>query len=259
MTALALPFTAPRTGFRRAAIGRSRGTTTRRGGRATESPRDPRWCGPVVTLTAMTGTPAAALSTAVAAALGLPCYDDVFPALVAAATGATLADATDMDEVVPSRLAVAMAWSACHPGAPELDGALAAVRVLERFPEATRDVIHAVAADPAGGVIVGRHAAFVLAGHERAAHVLLDAPLRWRQAALQAEFGWSASDAHDHLRARDRARRRAVVRAHGVEVTDAGPYDVVLDASVADLPSMVAVVVAEAARQGAVAAYDRPR
>lgn len=228
----------------------SPGPSTRRGGRAADPSPDPRWSGPVVTFTATAGTPVVELSTAVADALALPRYDEVFPVLVAAATGASLADALDMDGVVPSRLAVAMAWSACHPGAPELDGALAAVRTLERFPTATRDIIGAIATEPVGGVIVGRHAAFVLAGHDRALHVLLDAPSRWRQEALQSEHAWSATAAQEHLRSVDRAQRRYAARAHGVDVIDRSHYGVVVDVSGEDLASMTAVVVGEATRRG---------
>jgi cytidylate kinase len=164
-----------------------------------------------------------------------------------------------MDGVVPSRVAVALAWSAFHPGAPELDGTLAAVRVLERFPAATRDVIDAIAADPAGGVIVNRHARFALAGHDRAVHVLLDAPLRWRQEALQAEHGWSATAAHDHLRAADRAQRRYAARAHDVDPTEPSHYDVVVDPSSLGVHGAVAEVLAAATRLGLTPAYDRPR
>lgn len=194
----------------------------------------------VVTFTAMTGTPVDELAASVAAALSLAVVDSVIPERVADALGVPVEDARAMDGVMPSKLAMALAWSGTPGLTADIDGILQAVRSLERYHETTQEVIRAAVASPNGALVVGRGAAFLLAALPRALHVYVDAPSPWRAAAIGSR---AVSDGDD-------AQARYVRRAYRAVVTAPEHYGLVLDASVDDIDTMVNVVVAEAARRG---------
>jgi cytidylate kinase len=195
--------------------------------------------GRVVTVTAPAGTPGAAVAARVADALGLPLLDAAIPERVAHMLDVPVAEAQAMDGVLPSRFASALVWGSVPGLTPELDGSFAVLRSMHGFGEATRDVIRAAAASPAGAVVVGRGAAFELARHPAALHVLLTAPRSWREDAVGARA----------VRDLDRAHARYVRALYGADVTDRGRYGLVVDASVLDVDAMAEVVVVEAARR----------
>jgi hypothetical protein len=194
----------------------------------------------VVTLTAMAGTPADELAVSVAQALALTLVDRVIPERVAEVIDVSVRDAQATDSVMPSKLARAFAWGGAPLLTAEIDGVFAEVRSLERYHEATQEVIRGAVGAPSGSLVVGRGAAFLLASHPRALHVYVDAPIAWRAAVAGARM----------TRDFDQAQARYARSAYSAVVTDRVHYGLVFDASVDDLDTMVKVVVAEAARRG---------
>ena len=235
---LTIPQLAPARTPRRAAKWRL--VRVRSGGSMPEERDDATPSRRVVTLTAMSGTPVDELAASVAHALALALADGAIPERVAEMLDVPVHDAQAMDGVLPSRLAMALAWSGAPGLTAEIDGILGEVRSLERYHEATQDVIRAAAAAPSGALVVGRGAAFLLASHPRALHVYVDAPIAWRAAAADPRT----------VRDLDEAQARYVKRAYRAAITDPAHYGLVLDASVEDVDTMVHVVVAEAARRG---------
>jgi hypothetical protein len=193
----------------------------------------------VVTLTARAGAPAEELGDRVAHCLGLTLVDRVIPEHVARMLNVPVGDALAMDGTMPSRLESALAWSS--PAiAPDLDGMLAALQAVHSFHLATQAVIRDAVSAPSGALVVGRGAAFLLADHPRALHVLVDAPVAWRAAVIGEHA----------VHAADRAQARYARRAYGVDVIDSVHYGLVVDASTDDVDTMASVVVAEAWRRG---------
>ncbi len=190
--------------------------------------------GVVVTIHADAGCDAARLAERVAAQLGVPVLDEQIPSLVAAALGIPDDDARTLDGTAPSPLLQAVLWSGCMSPCPEILGAASEADVITRCFHQTEEVIRDAAAGDAGAVIVGRAAAFVLAGHPTALHVRLGAPADHRAARLGVASTVAA----------DRAAERSVRHGYRTALDD-GAFHHVVDERDADLD----VLVAAAARQ----------
>lgn len=190
--------------------------------------------GLVVTLHADPGCDASSLARRVAPHLGVPVLDGDLPVRVADALGIPLADALTLDGTAPSPLLQAVLWSGFVTPSPEILGAVAEADVITRCFHQTEDVIREAAADGDGVVVVGRAAAFVLAGHPTALHVRLTAPGPLRAARL----GLASIDAAD------RAAARVVRHGYRAVLADEA-FHLVLD----DREEGIEVLVAAAARQ----------
>jgi cytidylate kinase len=93
-------------------------------------------------------------------------------------------------------------------------------------------------------VILGRAAAVVLAGDERALHVRLDGPAGARVAQAMALEDVDRETAERRRRKTDRARELYVKRYYNCDARDAALYDVVLDSTRLGLDACVAVIAA---------------
>jgi cytidylate kinase len=97
-------------------------------------------------------------------------------------------------------------------------------------------------ADGAGGVILGRGASLVLAGHPTAFHVRLDGPEERRCRQAMSIEGIDASTALDRLKETDRARAQYVSRLYERDAADFRLYHMILDSTVIPLNSCVDVI-----------------
>ena len=98
----------------------------------------------------------------------------------------------------------------------------------------------------AGGVILGRAGAIVLAGDPRAFHVRLDGPERRRLAqAMQMEHV-DEETARARMNETDRARARYVSRLYGRDVADPRLYHLLVDSTALPLEGCVDLVAAAA-------------
>lgn len=226
----ALPFPARSTSLRRAV--RFPRVSVRFGGRRASA--EPAPTGPVVTIHADPGCDGAALAGRVAAHLGVPVLDDEIPDRVAAALGIAPADARTLDGTAPSPLLQAVLWSGFVNPSPEILGAVAEADIITRCFHQTEEVIRDAVASGDGVVVVGRGAAFVLAGHPTVLHVRLTGAAQDRAERLGVES----------LAPADRAAVRYV--RHGFRATLADEaFHLVLD----DRETGIDVLVAAAARQ----------
>lgn len=204
--------------------------------------------GPVVTITAALGAGGPELADGVAAALGLRLLDDDLTWRVADALGLPVDEVASFEERFPSALVLALVWSGMAGSPPEVGGAFVELEGLTRVHHTTAALMLAAAADPLGAVVVGRGAPFVLAGHRRALHVRLDAPVAWRTARLAAGSALDEAEATVMIDAADLTARTYARRAHRADVHDPGHYGLVLDGRDGSHDELVALVAA-AARQ----------
>ncbi len=106
----------------------------------------------------------------------------------------------------------------------------------------------------AGGVIVGRNGALILASWPGALHVRLDAPVEQRVARAARTSGISPSRAARRQRREDDLRADMSIRLYGWDPREPTRYDLVLNTATLDVDGCVDIVVhacrAKAARSG---------
>lgn len=95
-----------------------------------------------------------------------------------------------------------------------------------------------------GGVIVGRSAAFVLAGAAAAIHVRLDGPVEQRVERAAVDAGITLERASRRQRHEDRVRAQMSKEFYGVDPADPLSYDLVLNTGRLDLDTCVDIIVA---------------
>jgi len=95
----------------------------------------------------------------------------------------------------------------------------------------------------AGGVILGRAAMVVLAGHPMAYHVRLDGPEDRRCARAMALEGIDEATARDRMAETDRARAKYFSRIYGRDAADVTLYHLVLDSTALPIDACVRVIV----------------
>ncbi|TDD77656.1 cytidylate kinase-like family protein [Actinomadura darangshiensis] len=197
----------------------------------------------VVTISAAFGAGGAAVGPAVAAELGLPFVDRAIPAQVAGEIGCTLEEALAHDDRAESGIGRILAGAARLPTlALGMDVYLPQNATVppEEFVEQTESVI-ARTADRGGGVLLGRAAAVVLAGHEDALHVRLDGPRDRRLARAAREMpaerersgatGTPDRAVERMLDDNDRARTAYVKHFYGADPADPRLYHLVIDST----------------------------
>jgi cytidylate kinase len=203
----------------------------------------------VVTVSASYGAGGSEIGPAVAAALGLPFVDRAVPAEVARKLAVSLDEAERQDDSVDTGL-----WRVISSMAlvPELAGAgPLAYRTFtdeHAFREKTEEVLREIATS--GGVVLGRAAALVLAGHPDALHVRLDGPEDARVARVTARSGRSADDVRRVLRSNDAARTGYVRHFYRADATQARHYHLVIDTTAIPWETAADLVVTAARARG---------
>lgn len=204
----------------------------------------------VVTVSASYGAGGSEIGPAVAAALSLPFVDRAVPAGVARKLDVPLDEAERQDETVEGGL-----WRVISSMAlvPELaGGGHLAYRTFadeHAFREKTEEVLHEIASG-GGGVVLGRAAAFVLAGLPGALHVRLDGPVEARVAAAVRRSGRPEAEVRRALRSNDTARAGYVRHFYRGNPAEARHYHLVLDTTAIPWDTATDLVVTAARSRG---------
>lgn len=197
----------------------------------------------LVTISAAYGAAGSVVAPRVAERLGLPFADRLIPARGGPSSSPAAECMTDeeRDQVAKGAFLARLAHLTGGlnfpvPGAEDLHD-----QVRSRV-EASIGQIAATA----GGVILGRAGAIVLAGDPRAFHVRLDGPERRRLAqAMQMEHV-DEETARARMNETDRARTRYVSRLYGRDVADPRLYHLLVDSTALPLEGCVDLVAAAA-------------
>jgi cytidylate kinase len=199
---------------------------------------------PVVTLSASYGAGGSVVGPRVAERLGAPFVDRAIPTEVSTRLAVPLEEVLVHDDRAEHGVGALMASFARIP--MFVGGGVVSTIADERaFQEEVERVIRA--AGDAGGVILGRAAALVLARHPTALHVRLDGPADARIRQAMRVTGLDEDEARREQRDADRARDAYVRHFYGADPADPRLYHVVLDSTALDLETC-AEIVASAAR-----------
>lgn len=197
---------------------------------------------PVVTLAALHGTRGSVVGPQVAERLGVEFLDRALPAAVARAAGLTEAVAAvddgprrRVDRLVSNLARVADARTATADPVERVD-------LDENRLRAELDTF-LVRASRAGGVVLGRGGAVVLASTPGALHVYLGGPRDRRIERLMESDHVDRRTAERRVDAHDRARRQYVRDFYGVDGDDPDLYHLVLDAVALGVDGCVALIV----------------
>lgn len=198
----------------------------------------------VVTLSATFGARGSEIGPAVAEALGLPFIDRAIPMRVAEKLGVSVADAQANDETVGTGFTRLISSMALVPDLAAGAGPIAYNPVPDEriFREQTEKVLHEIAAG-AGGVILGRAAALVLAAVPGALHVRLDAPVQVRLDFIQREHGMSESHAQRLIEDNDSARDAYVRHFYRCRMNEARHYHLIIDSVRLPAATVIAMIV----------------
>ena len=204
----------------------------------------------IVTVSASYGAGGSEIGPEVAAALSLPFVDRAVPVGVARKLDVPLDQAERRDERTEGGL-----WRVISSMAlvPEMSGAgplsYHTFGDEHAFREKTEEVLREIA-DGGGGVLLGRAAAFVLAGRPDALHVRLDGPVEARVAQAVRRSGRSEADVRRTLRSNDAARAAYVRHFYRTDPADARHNHQVLDTTAIPWNAAADLVVAAARARG---------
>jgi MFS family permease len=201
----------------------------------------------VVAISATYGAAGSIIGPAVAARLGLPFVDRIIPATVAHALACPLAEAAGRDE--SAGYGVEHVFAAMKQTVPQFGSQVteAASRTSEAdvFRLTTEALLWQMAAT-SGGVVLGRAAAIVLAGHGGVLRVRLGGPID-RRVAQAAQLQGIGPDKAMHLRHDTDLARAAYARQfYGADMSDSRLFDIVLDATHVGLGTCAEIIVAAA-------------
>lgn len=187
---------------------------------------------PVVTMFESFGAGADEIGPRVADALGVAFHAQAF-------TSEQLeASPEQRDDSLLSRVFTAMGGSYAA-----LDGPSVAVAQRENHELVVRNTEQVLEAAGAGGVIVGRNGAFILAGWPGALHVRLDAPVPWRVERAARAGGLDPVRAARRQRNEDDVRADMSIQLYGWDPRDPTRYDLVLNTAVLGADACVDVIV----------------
>jgi cytidylate kinase len=188
----------------------------------------------VVTISATFGAGGSVIGPAVAERLSVPFIDRAIPYTVAADIGCTLEEALEHDDRTEHGLGRLLASAARLPNVTlgGMDISMPDKNIVpeEEFVAHTEQVIRETA-EHGGGVILGRAAQIVLAGHHGALHVRLDGPRERRLANVRAAMDVSEREAERLLDDNDRARSAYVRHFYRTDPADPALYDLVIDST----------------------------
>jgi cytidylate kinase len=202
---------------------------------------DPRSFPGVVTISATYGTGGSVLAPRLATRLGIPFVDRLISTDIAHQMATADEGLTDEERAhAPTNrflLYMARLPTVLSTPIPEMEDIDTEHRVRRQV-EAAIDQL----ANTSGGVLLGRAGAIVLAGHPRAFHVRLDAPLERRlQRAMQIE-GNTEKACRDRLNETDKARYLYVKRLYGQDPANPLLYHMALDTTVVPMAAVVEIV-----------------
>src|SRR4051794_17816959 len=184
---------------------------------------------PVVTMAAEHGAAGDLVAPRVADALDVPFLDRALPAPLAAA------GEVERESGLVGRLARASTMLGQEP-VERIDADEGRIRAeLAEF---------LARASTAGGVVLGRGGAVVLAEGPTALHVLLAGRREGRAARVAEREGITVAEADRRVRARDRARKEYLRRFFDADADDRTLYHLIVDTVVLGIDASVELVVA---------------
>jgi CMP/dCMP kinase len=212
---------------------------------------------PVITISRQFGAAGVPVGRALAELLGAEFLDRAIVAQVALRSGIPETELETYDERLPSfwqRVAAALTTSSpevAMPASPFADE-LSHLTSHDRLVTITRSVIEE-AADRGNTVIVGRGAAFILAGREGTLHVQLhaslDARIRYLMSRVEETPGETLPDERslrDLCRSIDAARADYIRGTFNADWLDARHYDLSIDTGRLGVDGAVKVIAAAA-------------
>jgi cytidylate kinase len=198
---------------------------------------------PVVTLAALHGTGGSVIGPRVAERLGVEFFDRAIPSAIAERTGLTEQAVAAVDES-PRRGVDRLVSSLARVADARTATALPVERVdLEEKRLRAEIDEFLVRACRAGGVVLGRGGAVVLASVPGALHVYLGGPLEGRIAQVMQSERVDGPSAERRVAAHDRARREYVRDFYGADGDDPSLYHLVLDAVALGVDACVELIV----------------
>lgn len=191
----------------------------------------------VVTIFGRVGAGADEVGPMVATALGLPYHPGAF-------SSATIAGdaAADADERVVLAKVVEVLGAAF--GEPQDSDEPEIRRLRDELIAGNTALVRQYAT--AGGVIVGRNGATILAGESGVLHVLLTADLELRHVRTAEQFGLPSEQAAHRADREDEVRADMSQVLYGWDPRDPDHYDLVLDTGSLPVEAVVAAIVAAA-------------
>jgi cytidylate kinase len=202
----------------------------------------------VVTISASFGAAGSVVGPAVADQLDLPFVDRALPLAVSRRLGWPLEDLLARDERPPSLLERLFGGLAGSEAVAGLAEPAAATLTDHDYCAATGQVLRELA-DSSGGVVLGRAAALVLAGHPDALHVRLDGDRDARVARVAADTDGDLDAAGRELDRTDRDREGYVRHFYKADARDPRHYHLVIDSTVVPL-TVCAELIVTTARAG---------
>jgi hypothetical protein len=203
----------------------------------------------VVTFSAAYGAAGAEIAPAVAERLGMPFHDRAIAAQVAGRLGVPVAEAEANDETVVRGLWRLVASLGTMPD--PVGGVLptSSLPDTRAYRDQTERVLAEIA-DGAGGVVLGRAAAMVLADRPDALHVRLDGAASRRLAAAVARSGRPVEDVRRDMVTTDRGREAYVRHFYRADPAAARHYHLVVDSTELSIEAVVELVVVAARARG---------
>lgn len=203
----------------------------------------------VVTVSAAYGAAGAEVAPAVAQRLGLPFHDRAIAAQVAGRLGVPVSEAEANDETVVRGLWRLVASLGTMPD--PVGGVLptSALPDARAYRQQTERILREIA-DGAGGVVLGRAGALVLADRADTLHVRLDGARSRRLEAAVRRSGRSVDDVQREMEANDRTREAYVRHFYRCDPASARHYHLVIDSTVLPVPTVVDLVVTAARARG---------
>ena len=189
---------------------------------------------PVVTLFESYGSGAAAIGRAVAAALGVPFHEQAF-------SSQQLEESARQREKEGLLTRMFDAMGDASFGGVDVGDVASAQR--DRYDLVVQNTAQVEQWARAGGVIVGRNGAFILADRPGALHVMLDGPLEQRIVRAAQEAGISQERAARRQKNEDRVRANMSIKLYGWDPRDPARYDLVVNTGRMDLDTCVEIIV----------------
>ena len=203
----------------------------------------------IVTVSAAYGCGGAEIAPAVADRLGLPFHDRAIPAQVAGRLGVPIEEAEANDETVVGGLWRLVASLGTMPD--PVGGVLPTSTLPDAraYRQQTERVLAEIAAG-AGGVVLGRASALVLADLSDALHVRLDGPRSRRLAAAVLRSGRPEDEVRSEMEAADRSREAYVRHFYRCDPAEARHYHLVIDSTRLPLDTVTELIVTAARARG---------
>jgi hypothetical protein len=203
----------------------------------------------VVTFSAAYGAAGAEIAPAVAERLGMPFHDRAIAAQVAGRLGVPVAEAEANDETVVRGLWRLVASLGTMPD--PVGGVLptSSLPDTRAYRDQTERVLAEIA-DGAGGVVLGRAGAMVLAGRPDALHVRLDGAASRRLAAAVERSGRPVEDVRREMVGTDRGREAYVRHFYRTDPAAVRHYHLVVDSTEFSIEAVVDLVVLAARARG---------